>query len=781
MNKHILKKIVIATCIILINTQNFCESMSDRKKIIDVGGHCEQGIRYTNILCMEKKLADTLDEIRWSIGEVILSDTVLTNSGLYILGKSLEDESIVIEADSVAVDLNGYTVYDTTGTGTPIAINDGQYDITIKNGSLKGVGKDTSSSSGLVINEGASMVRVEDVRISDFNIGIHLDGSASDNIKACKFNKCYLFENNKGISLNYAIKCVFEDCTVYNSALRGFELLNSELNHFYLCKALETTTEDPTEIVAGFSSGSGSGNIFTECLANAMTKEGNFCGINIIGFYLHAGEKESEIVNCIANESIISGTSGTAYGILLNFLTTETTTWEDDIFAIASTKWEAKPSANIVDWYPGNINYIAVGYDYVPSSSQLRIYNYDCGLSFFTSARPEDELFPETLPNNGDIMSLAWRPDGEYLAVGIKITYGWELYVFKFDPSLATPLTLVAADTIVLRSLNCLTWDSTGNYLAGGTGDQDTPIVYPQTATTPIGTIYIWSFDDTTDTLTRTTDPATNPNAQIGATNINCINFSPDNNYIAIVFDNLTGVNLEIFSVAAGVIGAPAVSQIINGGVNLNSVHWNPQFSGPTYYLIVGGETSTGGTFVGSNLLALSYAGGGAVTELEGDPSLAPTNCVRFSPNGEYVLSCGDTTDGNAIEIFKFDPTASNPDILVSQNTSIFPGGNAKAGDWSPDGKNIVVVGENVDTAVYASGISDTSKCIVKNNEATNCTGGIGGVGIEGSSSKNLIIRNITYGNDTNFGFGVSNIYTDRLTGTTISDIINIAITDYQN
>jgi len=129
------------------------------------------------------------------------------------------------------------------------------------------------------------------------------------------------------------------------------------------------------------------------------------------------------------------------------------------------------------------------------------------------------------------------------------------------------------------------------------------------------------------------------------------------------------------------------------------------------------------------------------------------------------------------LEIFEFNASASNPNVLISKDTGIFPGGDANAIDWSPSGRYVVAVGENssnVDTAIYEV-VNTPLKCALKNNEVTNSCSGLCGIGLAGSSSNNLIIRNIGYGNCINFSKGVFNTFIGRQTGDP-SEIENISI-----
>ncbi len=62
---------------------------------------------------------------------------------------------------------------------------------------------------------------------------------------------------------------------------------------------------------------------------------------------------------------------------------------------------------------------------------------------------------------------------------------------------------------------------------------------------------------------------------------------------------------------------------------------------------------------------------------------------------------------------------------------------------------------------VYLEGT--TQKCVVRDSLMTGTTGDVGGIGCEADGSANLIIRNIGYDNDTNFGSSITNVHTGGL------------------
>ena len=99
----------------------------------------------------------TQDEVRHSIGELILSSSTISNAGHYVLGRPIESP-IIIDSDDVYLNLNGYEV---CATGSAIIINEDKKNILIKNGSLVGAECcEFTCSEGTLINASGILVKV---------------------------------------------------------------------------------------------------------------------------------------------------------------------------------------------------------------------------------------------------------------------------------------------------------------------------------------------------------------------------------------------------------------------------------------------------------------------------------------------------------------------------------------------------------------------------------------------------------------------------------------------
>jgi len=248
------------------------------------------------------RIGNTLDEARESIGEIIRAPTTITEPGNYILGNDING-TIVIAEENVWLNLNGYTIFESTGTSTGIVINAGARDITIINGNIDGNQFPSAEGAiGILINE-AELVNIENVYILDFpkGTGISINGKDSTfPVKGCNIKNCIVSNCHTGIVANHIVNSTFENVEIKDGFKGGIDIYKGYFNFFYLCKALNIyDTTDEVEGAFGFRiTGYSSNNLFKECIARYIMKsEGEYA--SAIGFYL--GANSNEIVNCTAS------------------------------------------------------------------------------------------------------------------------------------------------------------------------------------------------------------------------------------------------------------------------------------------------------------------------------------------------------------------------------------------------------------------------------------------------------------------------------------------------
>ena len=634
----------------------------------------------TGILRITQKIPFSLDQIRYSIGEVIIENTTISNSGSYVLGKDI-DCPLIIDANNVIVDLNGYSIY---GTCTAITIEENRENILIKNGSLNGAEdcnficsrETTNDTSGIWIKGGAQLITIDDLKIFGFENGIFFDGSLAE-IESGTMKNTILFCNKKGAMLHNTIKTVWRNCEALNNHEAGFELDTSNFNCFEQCRALETKNDDPEKSAIGFCSTSGEGNLFVECIVNGTEKggESTFCN-NAEGFSLKAtstlpGETKTEIFNCIVSKTTGSG-EGNAYGIHLDATLKET----DPLIPLGEDyQITTTNTLNTVRWSP-EPKFIATGQDYEGNNYTLQVHSFEKGTSATVG-----EVNLDGAASTQDVLSLSWAPKGNYIAVGAEDGSGDELFIYEFDSSKTTDsLTKIASDSDdttygpIGGTVNSVDWSPKDTYIAVGTAVTD----YLQ----------IWGFDGTTLSQFATDNTI--------ASSVTGVSFSPNGEYVAAIY----GTNLEIFifNTIADQPLESIVSETGYGG-DLNSIHWSPIACNP-YILAVGGTVSGS-----ENIQVFTFDSSATSNQLQSlttTESLEGTeiNAVRWSPNGKYLLTAGDnSTSNNSVEIFSFN--ASTPS-LTSEDQGTNPV-DANDCDWSPSGRYAAASGTDggADDYVY--------------------------------------------------------------------------------
>jgi len=265
----------------------------------------------------------TLDDIRYSLGNVIMASQTITDPGYFMLGDNIEG-SLIIDTDDIWLDLNNFQI---TGTTKLINIQPGNKNITITNGFLKGA--DISSASGVYISPGNCSVKIENIFIEGCQKGIHVDGNLTATTENGLLTKCTFSKCNKAVVLNYVNNFIFRYCEALKCNEVGFELTNSKLNKFEICEVLTILNNDPDTPIFGFSSTLGSGNLFLSCVVEGVQKELSNSSINATGF-LFEEETKSYIANNLINKIEVSG-SGKAYGINLIATCTQNSVIQNDI------------------------------------------------------------------------------------------------------------------------------------------------------------------------------------------------------------------------------------------------------------------------------------------------------------------------------------------------------------------------------------------------------------------------------------------------------------------
>jgi len=214
------------------------------------------------------------DEIRASIGIIVNqeylnnnSNTISTFPGNYILSENVNGP-INIAIDNVSLDLNGYTIAPGSGN-VGIDILEEASNVTIKNGYIVGEEPDPSgnfaSPAGIEINQGSDIIKIENLNISNFLLGISFDEN-----KACKVKDCIVENCSIGVDADNLLKSTFENVEAKDCVTHGFLIANSNFNTFDSCRALVISSTTNTY---GFKMDTCSKNSFYLCKASGITTE----------------------------------------------------------------------------------------------------------------------------------------------------------------------------------------------------------------------------------------------------------------------------------------------------------------------------------------------------------------------------------------------------------------------------------------------------------------------------------------------------------------------------
>lgn len=696
-----------------------------------------------------------IDAVVPPCGAIPISSGPITAAGYYCLSGN-STSSFAINASNVVLDMNGRKM--TNGLTFS-----GRDQITIMNGAIEnesgGVGITASSSTN---------VEISNVRVTNSATAINFTSVTGALISNCNVSDCL-----GGIGLTSCTRVVIENTVAEKIQQKGFTLVSSTTCTVRDCKALsigDGNLLQDTNIfggIVGFDARGGYGNIFERCIANS-TQGLTVTGASsvVAGFRLGAFssnfEQATKIIDCESSNATTNFNGVTVpYGILLEAQFSTLTS----ITSINPGDIDSTDQINAVAWSSDGL-YLAVGGAVNnPNTNDLFIYSFNWVTQVLTQV---DSVNPGDLQQGDSINSLAWSPDGRYLAVNGTIDglYANDLYVYSFDRTnqKLTQVTSVNPDGGLALDVGAVAWSPDGQYLAFGGG------IYG------VGTVdlVVYKFDSVAQTLTQII--AISPGS--GIDSIASVAWSPNGLYLAVggAIAGSPGNDLLLYRFDSTTPALVLVDSVNpdGGGVSdtVRSVAWSPNGR----YLAVGGQIAgtTGNDlwvyqFNSTTQTLSALVSVGIVT-----PSTDVVATVAWSPDGTYLAIGGQMNSGlsNALYMYKFDPGART----LTQIASVNPDGGG-ANDsvssivWSPDGQYIAVGGDLVgatgnDFFIYRA-LTFPSKNVINNNVIYCNSGGStpNGIGISGSSIANMIIQNTAYSNpispfmvDTSYAF-VANVF----------------------
>jgi len=682
-----------------------------------------------------EKNKDLNEETKDKLDKITDVDLIpITRPGIYFPGDRAGsgDISIVIASDDVIIDLCGQTIPRDTISDIPIiVILDGYENITIRNGTL--VGNDKINDG--IFLEGSAIVSIENMRIVNCKNGIGIKEATQVKVRNCIFEDC-----NQAVALSDTQVCTFTYCEATNCKEAGFTLTSSSYNTFKSCKALSTGNGENTEKSAtAFSSSDGTGNIFFQCTAEGTFKENSHFGYNATGFLLNPQERGTKIIDCIANSTQCAG-NGNAYGVHLDMVLKN----EDDVETIHRI-WRNENLYG-VSWSP-NSEYIAVGGEILASHHNLAVLDAKSKHLGIVAT----ELIPETRFDE-----IKWSPNGQFLAtsvsqknplsnIGIVAIYEFDANAAKKDDRLKLIFYTFTSLTNMYFTFG-IDWSPDGKYLA---------ILYVHTnRETHLALLH---FDRGKTAIIEDIKVAAYAPLPIPPIDpfIGDVSFSPDGKKIALVHNAYNESEAAIvvyrFNPFANIFLEENILQLEEGERlpdfnKVQTIDFSPIACSERYFIAVGGQNKTKIFSLAADLTP--------ITEKE----LADVNALKWSTNGKYVLAVGGDHRAMIYE-FNYSESQSSLDRKISITHE---GEKPFSCDWSPDGKNIIVVSsvdpQNLKQNIFIYEVGNVvEKCIIKNNIVSNTTGGLCGLGIEGAGGENLIMNNKGYENNINFSWGIYN------------------------
>ena len=666
----------------------------------------------------------------------ISSTYTITSPGDYCVSRTFTG-SITIASSNVALNLNSYTITNTSAT--IITINPNLQKISITNGSLN------SAVTGLQIGSGVTDLELTNLQILNCTgAGINGAGTTASPINKLRFNNSTIFNAASGIGLQLAntinsqftlcdiascgtgvqltgcFNISMDTCDASENNITGFSLVSSGTNYFKNCTA-NVNGAGSTDSSFGFISTNGTANIFDSCIADGTTTLTTNYNSVVAGFALTGSEMCSKIVGC-------EGCNATAPFAIVNTTTILAPT-PYGIFLQSSQINNGQPTPNSI---------VATGNSpaqvrWSPNQQYIAIVNYADGtLQIFNASNTITPVAYTAVVTNGGGSAvlpndLSWSPNGQYIAV-VNSGVG-TLQTFNVtNPTSPVANTPVSTGSGSGSQPFAVRWSPNGQYIAlVNANDNTLQIFNASNSAVPV---------------------AYNPISTGAGSRPQGLDWSPNGQYIAVINYDIGTMLIFNASNPASPVQIASISTGTGLGSHPYAVNWSPNGQ---YIVVVNLGDGTLQTFNATNPAA--PIANTPVSTGNGSGSFPIS--VSWSPNGQYIAVINQVL--NSLQTFNAtNPTAPAPNIPV---TTSFTDQSLNSVSWSPDGQYIALVNDDSPGSLQTfNALQFPTNNIIENN-LTYCnlvatgTTQIAGVGISGSNIANLIVSNTSYNNLMNYQF----------------------------
>lgn len=661
--------------------------------------------------------------------------SAITVSGFYRLADNVSDQ-ITISVSDVTLDLNGHTV---SGGTYGIVINSGLNNVTIKNGTVR-----STTLNGIQVNSGCSDITVENIVVKQAVVGIGFDTAVNCVVRNCDMNL-----NTTGLLLDTCANISVNQCSATANQRAGYDLLSSTTCMIVGCKALSngdgnSNTTGEAASCFGFVSNSGYGNVFEQCIANSTQNlNATDWDAHISGFALRNGESCSKIIKCEAGNSTSHPDGNTVpYGIwlegTLSSLTTSTTVVQQQVGSSFNFNgigsWSADGNYIVIPLNPGTNGVGAA-----------QLFKYDRQMS-------RVQLLDEVSLNAAAWCS-AWSPDGNFFVVGTGDNADGRTWLYELDRVNEKMLLRDSQlwDTSVpFQAVLGFSWSYDGLYLA---------VCGENSGTAPRYNIKIYEFDRIGKQLIER-DQASFNSATIGD-DIFDIAWTQDGSYFTVTGDvrsNISAATYPFDRTTKTVIESSIITMSPDPGNTVDSYGCSWSYD-DKYLAVVSALNSSANTriyrFDGSNFTLVESTDNSAA--LTGGAAGLRGAKIRWSPDGRFLAVSGTgATTGDILKLYSFDRDSETLTQIDTFNNG--SGLSTISISWAPDGSSLLMTNQVTANDVIArifDGIIFPEKNILMHNTVYCNSGASGpqGVGISGSSIKNMIVQNSSFDNAFNYHF----------------------------